>query len=356
MTPEPYHHPELLPLIPDVVLKKHQVREKADTRFRACARLLQAIWREEQELPIGSFKPPRAAKRRIGSLLGTKAAEEGRNFLLPQVAQLARREVLYQEHGALIDRGRLFGNLLSSMPLAFNLFAPLRLNGGLATKVLRNLLPELDCRNVTKILFEHSPGRLHHALTADRTAFDVAIVYERHDGRHGFLGFEVKYSESLHEGPAQGLRQPYDDLADASGLYKDHASALLRLNPLQQLFREHLLAQAGLIRGDWAEANFILVAPRHNHHVQRAAALYSAYLTEPVKGQVCFTTITLEHFIAAISSAGQPEYAFALHDRYTDWTKVDAALEQALARSAQSWTLSTIPAARPNALLALEPR
>ena len=55
MAPEfgkPVHQ---LPLIPADVLKKHRVHEPLDTRFRSAARLLQALWREDRDLPIGSY-------------------------------------------------------------------------------------------------------------------------------------------------------------------------------------------------------------------------------------------------------------------------------------------------------------
>jgi hypothetical protein len=55
MAPEfgrPIHQ---LPLIPADVLKKHRVHEPLDTRFRSAARLLQALWREDQ-LPAQRFE------------------------------------------------------------------------------------------------------------------------------------------------------------------------------------------------------------------------------------------------------------------------------------------------------------
>ena len=55
MAPEfgtPIHQ---LPLIPANVLKKHRVHDALDTRFRSAARLLQALWREDRGLPIGSY-------------------------------------------------------------------------------------------------------------------------------------------------------------------------------------------------------------------------------------------------------------------------------------------------------------
>ncbi|WP_164155256.1 PGN_0703 family putative restriction endonuclease [Sandarakinorhabdus rubra] len=341
-----------LPLIPQDLLKKHRVLETFDTRFRACARLLQALWRESQGLPMGVFERPKAASRRIGSLLGATAARAGRNFLTPAVAHLVRHEVAYQEPGALIAQERLYGNLLSSMPLAFNLFSPLRFNLDRATKVIRSLMPDLDLKCVSAVWFEHSPGRLDVDLTGDRSAFDVAIIYERSDGRNGFIGFEVKYSEAMGDSGSAERHSRYDDLADASGLFKVPTSVVLRVNPLQQLFREHLLAQAALMRGDWAESTFVLVAPRDNLPVQNAAKLYAAHLVKPVPGQVAFVNITLEQFIEAIGWAGDGDYALALYERYCDWARVRDAVEAALRAKGQQWQLKSVRTAAPLQLVA----
>ena len=54
-----------LPIIPPAVLSRHRVREEFDNRFRACARLLQACWRERQGLPIGTYTDPTGRNRRI---------------------------------------------------------------------------------------------------------------------------------------------------------------------------------------------------------------------------------------------------------------------------------------------------
>ena len=250
MAPQRIPTSDNLPLVPEDVLTRHNVREKYDTRFRACARLLQSIWREHQGLAIGTFIGKDDEPRKIGSLIDEKAAVTGRNFLSPGIAQMVRREVAYQESGALIEQGRLFGNLLSSMPLTFNMFVPLKFDFKLAAEVVRNLVPDIDLAAVTNVIFEHSPGRRDDELTGDRTAFDVAIIYERSDGQSGFIGIEVKYSETMWEPAPPELNARYETLAPASGLFKDPMSVILRLNPLQQLFRQHLLAYAALERGD----------------------------------------------------------------------------------------------------------
>lgn len=117
MAPERDAHIRQLPLFPKSILRRYRALEPFDTRFRSCARLLQSLWRESQGLPMGTHRRRDGRERRIGSLLSATCAENGRNFLSPAIAHLVRREVAYQERGALIDQHRLFGNMLSSMTL-----------------------------------------------------------------------------------------------------------------------------------------------------------------------------------------------------------------------------------------------
>ena len=105
MAPEfgkPIHQ---LPLIP--ALKKHRVHEPLDTRFRSAARLLQAVWREDRDLPIGSCVGEDGKRRKLGSRIAEAAGRGGGNFLTPEIAHTARRETAYGEIGALIDAERL---------------------------------------------------------------------------------------------------------------------------------------------------------------------------------------------------------------------------------------------------------
>lgn len=336
-----------LPLIPKALLRQHRVDERFDNRFRACARLLQALWREEQQLPIGVHDAPDGGQRRIGSLISTTAATAGRNFLSADVAHLAAYEMAYRERGAFIDQHRLYSNLLSSMPLAFNLFAPLRFDFHLAARVVRSLIPGIDLAQVLNVFFEHSPGRDQTELTGDKTAFDVAFVYQRNDGEKGLLAIEQKYSES-GDCSSGDLGPRFDALSTSSELYKAPMSAVLRTGPCQQLFREHLLTFAALQRGDYAEATFMLVAPRHNHLIQQGASLYASHLFEPGPGGIPFLNVELERVIEAIAWCGEFDYAQALYDRYCNFIKVDLAVEEALRARVKSWV--TVPRAKPQAV------
>jgi len=298
MAPEfgnPIHH---LPLIPAHVLKKHRVHEAFDTRFRAAARLLQALWREDRDLPIGSHVGEDGKRRKLGSRITEAAGRAGCNYLTPEIARIAWRQVAYREIGAMIDEERLATNLLSSMPLTFNLFSPWvhaieRASGG-----LHELLPTFT-GTALHVLFEHSPGRGRPRFLGDYTAFDALIRYSDPHGRTGFVAFEIKYSESMRE-PVSELRPRYDELSEASGLYVDPGAAALRTSPLQQFWREHLLAQSMIDNGLYHEGYLVTIAPALNYHVQDATEVYRAHLHEPVEGKVRFVNLTLEHVIETI--------------------------------------------------------
>jgi hypothetical protein len=228
------------------------------------------------------------------------------------------------EIGALIDAERLATNLLSSMPLTFNLLAPWGHALERASGYLIELLPAFT-GSARQLLFEHSPGRGNPKYTGDFTAFDAMVRYSDGQGRNGFVAFEIKYSESMRE-PMPELKPRHAELSHASNLYVDPAAAALRANPLQQLWREHLLAQSMIDNELYDEGFLVTVAPALNHHVQDAAEAYQAQLREPQGGKVRFANFTLEDVTETIRLS-DPAHAEALHRRYCDFWLVDGELE-----------------------------
>ena len=129
----------------------------------------------------------------------TEAVRRGLNFLTPGVASYAEERIQGVRRAAgTLDADRLRRNMLSSMPLCFNLFGFLRLHRDLAAQVLGQVL-NLDIARlddgdgIAGIEVEWAPPRARHL--GDRTAFDAVVAYRTGDGRRGFLGVETKYTE-----------------------------------------------------------------------------------------------------------------------------------------------------------------
>ena len=310
-----------LPLIPKHILKAHKVNEPSDHRFISVARLLQSLWREERNLPIGSYRNPKGQKRRLGSRLSMDSGKRGMNFLTPEIAKLVYREYVYQEIGALIDEERLWTNLLSSQPLCFNLFGGLKLDEEKANRFFKSLFPDY-VQSVEGIYFEHSPARGNPDYTHDYTAFDVFIECITPNGESGHIAIEVKYAESMTEPLAQ-LRPRYDELSRQSGLYKDADAKELRQHPVQQLWREHMLSRALVQNGRYDSGRFIVIYPMQNYLCDRAVKSYQKYLISNEPSESGFKTLTLEDCIADYREVGDLDMVYALYGRYLDFERVE---------------------------------
>ncbi|MCY1644024.1 PGN_0703 family putative restriction endonuclease [Methylorubrum sp. SL192] len=334
-----------VPLIPETARRRHCVFVPADHRFKAAARFMQALWREDRGLAIGTHFDRREPHRprRLGSRISTAAGALGSNFLHPDIVPVVTRALAYREPGAAYDVDRLKTNLLSSQPLAFNLFGPLACDLALATRFVAELLPG-TLTEVTDILFEHSPGRGAPRFTADRTAFDIVLRGRDATGARAIVAMEVKYSEVGHEHAPPPHPRHAQIARTTPDLFVDPDDPTLTGPACQQLFRQHCLASAMLTAGLADKATLAFIAPTHNQLAHAAAATYTRQLADPQAGPIPFVPTTLEHAFVAIATAGLPDHARALHRRYTDWWLVDGELELAAMP-----TTGPVPAAAPTA-------
>ena len=315
-----------VPLITDEIVRRENVYFEVDTRFRRAARYLQCLWLKDSQIETGIHvrgEGDDAVVMPLHSNLSRDAARAGKNFMSPAIHALVRRELLLREEGAAIDQERLFGNALSSMPACFNVFGPMKLDLALASAVFRKLLPNF-VQSVEDFIFEHSPGRREERFLHDGTAFDLAMRVITPDGEPATVYIEVKYSESM-EGPAARLRPRYDEVSRSANLYIDADSPMLRTLALEQLWREHMLAQLAVDQGITARAMFIAIGPRLNRRVQAAFKVYENELIDEEDrddNRVAFKTITLEAIFETMHEAGATEIARDLWHRYADFERV----------------------------------
>jgi PD-(D/E)XK nuclease superfamily protein len=304
----------------DQLLTRHHVLVATDNAFQKRARLLQALWREEQGLAVGEHQG-----HPLGSRLAMPSAKETlANFLTETIRSVVRKEVLDPERsrGKLYGQPRIFNDLLSSQPLCFNLFGELQRDLALASRALRRLTSGRIAR-VTAIGFEHSPGPRDPKYTGDRSAFDVLVAYTTSRGARCFAGIEVKYHEALNDEPALH-RDRYDKIAAAMGCFAPGAAERLKKKPLQQIWRDHLLAGSLLpgVTGDYEDGFFAFLHPKDNAPCVGAVEDYRGCLSD----EATFVPWMLESFVAAVKAEGGGAWVDSFASRYLAFDKVDARL------------------------------
>lgn len=115
-----------------------------DSRFVASCRKLQSIYRVEIGEPICPYIDSHNKVHRYGNYIGLGDIS-GKNFLEKYTFDYANKRVEKKKEYETISSTRLYNNLLSSQPMAFNLFCPLRQIlidlPEEATRVIRAALP-----------------------------------------------------------------------------------------------------------------------------------------------------------------------------------------------------------------------
>lgn len=310
----------------DAVLAAHHCLESVDkvpgdpetTAFKRRARLQQALWRESRNLKIGTqpMRPkPGQPSRPLGSRIELNAAQEsGANFLNEHALRAVRDRVANPQPHQTLDVDRLYCDLLSSMPMCFNLFGVLQGDLELANRALHTWWPDVPGR-VRAVLFEWSPGRrMPGQYLENRSAFDVAFELDVDDGGRGVLGIETKYHENCkrEKAPNDDRSRRYAEVTAKSGLLSPEAMKMIVGTDLQQIWLDHLLALSMLLNQQefWTWAGFALVHPVRNPSYARATERYRSLLLEPASVRVS----TLESLLAA--KVLPEEVASAFSERY----------------------------------------
>jgi hypothetical protein len=293
----------------------HALEDVDARRFQPRARLLQSIWREQQ-----GFEPAEYSGKLRGARLPMPWARESlANFLTTQIRDVVRAEVLDDDKsaGKLYGTPRIFANLLSSQPLCFNLFGVLQRDLELASRLVADLTDD-RMTTVTAVEFEYSPGRGDARYTNDSSAFDVFLETETADGCAGFVGVEVKYHENLKGTPAPH-REAYERVAEAMGCFREDALPALRENPLQQIWRDHILAGAMLEADGYADGFFAFLHPADNEYCREASQAYGYCLTE----DSTFVGWTLEDVVETLAQLTDEPWVGMLRDRYLGFEKLE---------------------------------
>jgi len=221
-------------------------------------------FREKLGEPAG-VGPWRTSKNTVPSML-QNGETTGKNFILKETHQYALSRVKNKKRYETIDSYRLFNNMLSSMPMCFNLFHPLSLilqqDPGSVNKIINKLFPILRIAEVTNIRIEYIPEN-YQAYINDKTAFDAFVEYKNSKGEKGIIGIEVKYTEGLGTNSASNEAERKIEIAKESGIFNEKGIASVKENPGQGL-RNILLTEAVRMIEGYKHSTSVILAPDGN--------------------------------------------------------------------------------------------
>ena len=126
--------------------------------------------------------------------------------------------------------------------------------------------------------------------------------------------------------PPATMRPRYEELTGKVGVFREPAAQALRGNPLQQLWREHMLSRVMIESGLYDQGRFIVIYPSQNNNCHAAVNAYSTHLASDEPAESGFQSLTLESCLNALRAIGDDETATALHERYLDFERVERAI------------------------------
>jgi len=232
------------------------------------------------------------------------------------------------------DENRLLTNLLSSQPLAFNLFIPLSWNDyNLATTTFQNIFPELNIEKITNIKLEFVPGdtnsRKQRVIKIDNSCFDIFIEYKQYNStKLSCFGVEAKYTESFSK----------TDFNNAKGIKKDrYIEAIKKYNnifylkyqtdylgsEINQLFRNQLITEEVKDKFDkYDDCKQIVLYSKEDTKCIKAINDFN----DRIKIKGSFLKLTIEDLINEIlehTNDNETKIYKAIYNRYCNYNLVN---------------------------------
>jgi hypothetical protein len=134
------------------------------------------------------------------------------------------------------------------------------------------------------------------------------------------MGIEVKYHENLRDKEAK-LTERHEEVAVNSEVFIREQLVRLKKKPLEQIWRDHLVALSMLQADDkWTQGTFVYLAPGGNIPCAKGAAEYAACLTD----KRTFEYWKLESLVSDISTKSNADWIRKFEDRYLGFEKIDA--------------------------------
>ena len=168
-------------------------------KFTEQCRKLQSRFREKNgwEMGVGPYRFSK--KLQINMIVDGE--NTGRNFVNKFAFQYAKDRVVHIQNNETFDEYRLFNNLLSSQPMAFNLFCPFidmleKGKGKEVSSIFRAVFHDKGIKTVEQVELEYLHTDIENYLD-DKTAMDAIIRFIDNEGKKSFIAIETKYTDVL---------------------------------------------------------------------------------------------------------------------------------------------------------------
>jgi len=309
----------------------------SDNPFTAKARKIQSLWREQNGLEMGIGPNKNSVDRKTGlpTYYGNMIKDgesNGRNFHFPETFAYAQWRVHTKLKDETIDEYRLYNNLMSSMPMAFNLFHPLMMlhvqHPAAVNRMIQNAFPNFPISKIKEIGIEFIPTPIEH-YTNDKSAMDAFICFWDKEGGEHIIAIETKYTDSLGTNTASGdgvVDKQIQMLKDLNLLTNEGIQILeSKKISLSQLYRNFLLTEKYRQVRNLKKSYSIILAPEKHPTTDKEIISLKQFLKEEYK-ELKLNKFSLELFIEKLKENCPFEYMGWLdwfEDRYLNFGKLD---------------------------------
>jgi len=299
---------------------------KSDSAFTSKCRKLQDYYRVKVLDAEAGRGPTISSEHTYGNYV-VNGKEKNLNFLNEYSFRFAKQKVNEKQINPdlTIDEYRLFNNLLSSMPMAFNLF-------GLLRKILEDNPKEAS--NIGHFVFS-GIGWLHQILyidiefiprpiefyTNDKSAFDVFIKGCDNNGKPGIITIETKYTDLLGSNSSKNNEKKIE-LLTSLDLVDDSQIQFFQKSGFGQLERNFLLTLAYKRNHNFRYFDHIILSPQEDKKSIKEINSFTAKLK---KYSEQIHKYDLEKFIIDAQKSDSKEYkelAAKFYDRYLNYSLV----------------------------------
>lgn len=272
-------------------------------KFTRKCRILQAYYRTVVLQEVFGDGPTKNGSPLCSMLKDGETTHK--NFITKEIFDYAKGRVENKKSFETIESYRFFNNMLSSQPMCFNLFLPLKnaLNQypDFINNTFSKVFPELNIKVIKNIKIEFIPP-YYKELINDKTAFDAFIEYEDKNGLLGIIGIETKYTDILGTKKCENTRVNFD----FSNIFTSTSLKKFASEGCNQLTRNILLTESYRSYNKLEHSCSVILSPKDNLSTNKEICGFKDHFccesTEKLK------RVFLEDFVSAIKENCPNEY------------------------------------------------